>query len=331
MPAVRRPSPVAAAIVLGACVAVLAATLGGCGLFDDDAGPTTTTPSTSSTTTAPPSAVLDEGQAPRKELRLAFTEGDTTTVTVALDLDVTQDAGGTTQELDTPVVTETVRFTVDAVDGAAADVSFAFTAVALDASGTDLTAEEQATLTEDLQGLVGLGGSGRVTDRGAFTEFGYDLPADLDPSVSATLEQFEDQLGTLSLPLPAEPLGIGGRWRTTVRSTLAGVTLDQVTTYEITDFTDTGVSYTATSTQSGGAQDLDPATLPDGTTARLVSSDVSGTGSGTLDLSSLVATASSELAGTQVIDLSGADGEADGEPVRLTQRLDLRVAVEAAG
>lgn len=316
----RSPSPLAA----WPLVALLVVALSGCGLFDDDdrAIPSTTSPAT---TVGP--EVLDAGSAPRKQLRLTFAEGATTTVAISFDLDVTQESGGTTQALDTPLVTETVRFTVDRVEGDEADVSFAFTGVALDRAGTDLTDQEHLELTADLQGLVGVGGTGLVTDRGAFTAFSYDTPADLDPSVAATLEQFEDQVATITLPMPAEPLGVGGRWRTTTATTLAGITLDQVTTYEITGFTDSGVAYTATSEQSAAGQDLAPGTLAAGTTARLVSADVSGTGTGTMDLGSLVATATSTLSGTQVIDLT----QGDAPTVRLTQRLDVALTVTAAG
>lgn len=320
---------------------VLAVTLlllvpSGCGLFDDDgdAAGTSTTPPTTTVAPDPEPEVLEVGAAPRKELRLRFTAGDTTTVAIAFDLDVTQESAGTTQELDTPVVTETVRFTVDAVEpgagpdgGPEAQVSFAFTAVSLDRAGTDLTEQEHAELTADLQGLVGLGGSGRLDDRGAFRDLAYELPDGLDPSVEASLRQFEDQLSSIALPLPTEPLGVGGRWRTTTTTTLAGVTLDQVTTYEVTALTDTGVAYAATTEQVAEEGDLDPATLADGSTARLLSSDVTGTGTGTMDLASLVATASTRLTGTQVVELA-AEG---GEPIRLTQQLDVGLTVEPAG
>ncbi|HEX2577449.1 MAG TPA: hypothetical protein VHK88_13925, partial [Aquihabitans sp.] len=172
-----------------------------------------------------------------------------------------------------------------------------------------------------LQELVGLGGTGRVTPKGAFRSFAYDVPADVDPSVLATLQQFEQQLPALAVPLPDEPIGVGGRWRTTGRTTLAGVTLDQVTTYEVTKLTDTGVAYDVTTTQRAAEQAL--AGLPEGTTARLVSSDVAGTGSGSLELDALVASATSTLTGTQELELVRGTEPA----AALTQQLDVAVTV----
>ena len=110
-------------------------------------------------------------------------------------------------------------------------------------------------------------------------------------------------------------------------SGVAGVTLDQVTTYEVTALSDTGVTYATTTEQVATEGDLDPATLPDGSTARLLSSDVRGTGTGTMDLAALVATASSQLTGTQVVEVA-VDG---GDPVELTQQLDVGLTVNPAG
>ena len=318
---------------LAALAGALVLALGGCGLFDEDetTSPTTTTPAITTppatTTTGPRPAVVDVGDSPRRALRLSFTTGATTSAALTFDLDVSQESQGTTQSLDSPVVTEAVRFTVDRVDGDEADISFAFTEVGLDRAGTDLTDQEYFELTADLQDLVGVGGTGRVTEQGAFTAFSYETPADLDPKVADTLRQFEDQLPTIVVPLPTEPLGIGGSWRTTTTTTLAGVTLDQTTTYEITDLTDQTMAYQATSQQSASEQDIDAPGLPSGTTVRLISSDVSGTSSGALELDSLVATTTSKLSGTQEIDLS----EGSGPPQRLTQRLEVVLSVKTSG
>lgn len=334
----RSPTTLAAqagALAGAPVLALLVLALGGCGLFDRSETTTSTTTNTranptsslSTTTTLPMPDVVEEGDTPRRALRLRFTKGATTTAELTSDLDVSQESAGTTQSLDSPVVTETVRFRVERVDGDTADISFAFTKAGLDRAGTDLTDQEYIELTADLHDLVGVGGTGRVTGRGTFTAFSYETPTGLDPRVADTLRQFEDQLPTIVVPLPTQPLGIGGRWRTTTTTTLAGITLDQITTYEITGLTDQKVAYRATTDQSAGEQDIEAPGLPAGTTVRLISSDVSGTSSGTLELDSLVSTVTSKLSGTQVIDLS--DGSLP--PNRLTQRLDVVLSVKTAG
>jgi len=316
------PTPLLATVVLGALVGGLAS----CSLFDDEAA-SPTTASAVTTTTTPGPEVLDAGRGPRKELRLRFTEGAATTVALTLDLDVTQRAGGAEQGLDSPVVRETVRFTVGPTRGDEATVSFAFTGATVDGEGTDLTAAELAELSTEIGRLVGLGGTGTISALGSFTSFAYDLPDGLDPEVTAALEQAEQQLSALALPLPREPLGVGARWRTATRTELSGIVLDQVTTYEITELTDSGVAYTAASSQTAARQRIDPATLPAGSTAELVSADIDGATTGSLDLGSLLATTSSTLSGTQEVDLRTGDGPTQ----RLSQRIDVTVSVAAAG
>jgi hypothetical protein len=154
----------------------------------------------------------------------------------------------------------------------------------------------------------------------------YDLPEELDPGVRATLERTRGELDALALPLPADPVGVGARWRATTTSRIGGFPLRQETTYELTGLEDGAVQYTAEVRQFAEDQDVALDGLPEGTTARLVSSRVEGSASGTMDLASVAATARSSLAGTQVIDL-----QRSGEPDRrLTQRIGITVVVAAA-
>lgn len=316
----RRPPPTVRALAVAGTAVVLLAS--GCTGSDggDDPAPTTTT-------TAPPNPeLLDDGAAPRQELRLRLTEGDTATATLTVDLGVTQSVDGVEQVLVAPAVTQTVHFTVDRVDGDEAEISFVFTDVSVERDGTDLTDAEHLELTVDARRLVGVAGTGRIDDRGAVRAFGYDLPADLDPAVAASLDRLESQVTDLIVPLPPEPVGVGARWRVRSTTSLGGAELDQSVTYEITEITGDEITYTAVVDQVAEDQPLDDAALPDGATGRLVSSQVTGTSVGTMGLGSLAASTASTLAGTQVIDLRDGD-----DTVRLTQRLDLAVTIGTTG
>ncbi len=319
-------------IAAWALALALSPALTGCGLFgSDDAATTTAPPKTGSTSTTFPLAigpeVLDPGQAPQRELRLHLVEGAVSTVALTVDLDVSQRAGSANQSLNSPPVTERVRFTVGAVDPTGAGVTFVFTDVTVDRTGSGLTDAEYLTLTADLQALVGLGGTAHLSDRGALTEVHYREPAGLDPSVTATLKQFEGQLGALTPTLPTEPVGVGARWRAETKITASGLTVSQVTTYELTSFTADAGTYTTTVEQTAAPQAVQLSGLPAGTTARLVSASTTGTGSGRLATSSPVATGRTKQTGTQVIELS----DAKGAPTRLEQQLTMALTIEAVG
>ena len=310
----------------------LAVAVSGCSLFDDDepgaTSPTTSTTAPITTTTAPETSVelLEAGAAPLAPLRLEFREGDTTTVAITVELQVDQTSDGERQRLVTPAVREVATLTVDGVVDGEAMVSLAFTEARVVRTDSDLSDEEAAAIDADLAALEGVRGSGRITDLGELTSFRYDLPDDLDPGVRTTLERTRGELDALALPLPAEPVGVGARWRATTTSRLGGFPLRQETTFELTALDDGVVTYTAEVRQSAEDQDVALDGLAEGTTAHLVSSRVEGTASGTMQLASLAATVRSSLAGTQVIDL-----RSDGAPDRrLSQALTLAVAVEPA-
>lgn len=314
-----------------ALVATLSLTITGCGLFGDDepdtSAPTSTTVAIT-TTTVPESSVevLDAGTEPRTPLRLQFREGDTTTVALTVDLDVTQTSGGDRQALAAPAVREVVTLTVDGVDDGEAMISLAFTEAAVVRANTDLSDDEAAQIDADLAALVGVRGSGRITEFGELSAFRYDLPDGIDPGVRTTLERTRSELHALALPLPSDPVGVGARWRATTTSRIGGFPLRQEITYELTGIEGSTVRYTAEVRQYAEDQEVALDDLPEGTTARLVSSRVEGSASGTMDLTSVAATARSTLAGTQVIDL-----QRSGEPDRrLTQELGITVVVEPA-
>ncbi|QXC59460.1 hypothetical protein KSP35_13735 [Aquihabitans sp. G128] len=321
----RRRSPLAPLLLAVALVVPLT----GCGLFgsDDDAAPPSTTSAAPTSTTQPASQVLDAGAEPRQALRLRFAEGATTTATIRLDLDVSQQSSGHTQALDSPAVVETVRFTVDRVHAGGADLSFTFTDAQVDRTGTSLSDGEHLALTAEVHQLVGVGGTATVTDQGQLGDLSYQLPDDLDPDLAATLDQAQDQLAALAVPLPDEAVGVGARWKTDATSTLAGLEVRTETTYEITAIDGDDVAYTATTEQTADPQPVDLATLPTGTTARLVSSDVTGSAKGTLSLTAPVAGSSSSSKGTQVVDVT----RGTAAPVRLTQQLETAVVVKVAG
>ena len=116
---------------------------------------------------------------------------------------------------------------------------------------------------------------------------------------------------------------MGARWRATRTVTVAGTELAQEITYTVTTLTDTEVAYTSTITQMGAGQDLTVQGLPAGTTAHLVSARFTGTGAGSLPLTSIVATAHAALTGAQVIDTTTA-----GRTTRLTQ--DVAITTDVA-
>ncbi len=326
---IARTARSAGTLVLAGSLAVATA---GCGLFgsDDAPAPTTTTRRATTTTTTEPSApepaVTDPGATPRRELRLTFTPGTKATVAITNDLTVTQEASGRSQTLDIPAIREVVTFTVDrrTADGAA--VTFRFDDVTLDRTGTNLTDAEHAKLIEELRTLVGITGTGTITDRGAYTDFAYELPEDLDPDLARQLRELEDQLQSVAVTLPEDPVGVGATWTTTQPIRAGGIRVTQQARYRLTTLDGATAGYAAQVTQTGTRQRITLGSLPDGITATLTRAELTGTVVGTLHLDSPATEATGSLTGDQRITLAG---DPSG-PLVVTQRVVSTTTVRPA-
>jgi hypothetical protein len=269
-----------------------------------------------------------------------------TELELGIDLHLTQRPDGTVggtapagpaQVVDPPATHHRVRFTVTAADDKGYDVAFEVTDAGVDPDGTILTDTQIVELTAAVQQVVGLSGRMRLDRRGSVTAMAVAPgPAGDDDDEdgrrdAARLRDVERQLTAVVPVLPVEPVGRGARWRSTSRSTLAGVDVRQTTTYEITAIDGDQVLYRATITQDAGEQGV-PAGAPDRsgatdgsapTAARLLATAVTGTTTGRLSLTDLISEHETRLVGAQVLDVGG-------DPTRrVRQELDLVVRAGA--
>ncbi len=291
-----------------AVAAALGIAVGGCSWIGDGGDTATSTTQAVPTTTAVPPAleVLDPGAEPRRVLELRFVEGDTATAELASELSIVDVDGAAV--LDTPAVVQTVRFDIDRVNGDEADVSFEVLGVRIDDPTGKLDRAGLLELTAALDAMVGLGGTGALDRRGQFSAFRYDVPDGFDANAADTLDQLEQDVAAMGVPLPEAPVGVGARWRARDTLQVNGVRTDQVITYEITAIDGETITYSAIVEQSSPTQDLHDRTLPAGTTARLLVATARGQMTGTLELGSLVSTAELIMSGQQKVDITNATG-----------------------
>lgn len=315
----HRLAAIAAVIVLGPLAA-------GCSASSSpraDASTTTTTATSTSTTTTverPTVTVLDAGAEPRRQLEMALHEGDEARVTFTTDLAIEQEAGGQTQRLDSPPISEVMRLSVGTVTDAGAEVTLEVEAVSVQRSGSGLSDGDVAALERTLRTLVGLRATGTMLPDGSYQDMAFHIPKAAVGSAVAQLGDLGSMVTALSPPLPPEPVGVGARWRVDATAAVKGIRTQTSTTFEVTALQEATVGYTSTVTTSAGAQELTTG-LPAGTTGQLVSSRQSGTGKGVIHLTSPAADFSVRTTGTQAMRLTS-----DGETVAVTQHLSLAQA-----
>jgi hypothetical protein len=228
-------------------------------------------PASATTTPTEPAAettveLLEPGAQPREALRSTVPPGTLQTASLLQELDISQVIAGRRSAPTSASVDTDVRTAVVAVDATGRrTINFAY-------------------LNSNVPELNGVTGSYAVTDRG-FTEGGqFNVPPGADPSFQALLAQLEDQLGSLSTPLPDEAVGVGARWVVTQHPVLNGITMRQEITYELGRREGSTVSLRQTVRQRAGSQEVDASTLPPGASATVRKSAGGGRGQVTLDL-----------------------------------------------
>lgn len=230
---------------------------------DGDAAPTS---SPAPPAAEPETTLIDAGQSPHQPLRLSYEPGATATIVMVMDMTASQQFG----EFDTPPVKmpqtrTTIELTVDRVDEAARHhVSAVYTdwEVIGGADVNEMLVRQRRQVYERLEGVKAtliLDARGRISDI-QFEQGRLD-----HPTLAGAAEDLTLSLQQLAVPLPAEPIGVGGRWRTRFATQVSGaaVTIEQEMTVASLD--DDVLVVTASSEQHAEPQAVDvPGMSPDG-------------------------------------------------------------------
>ncbi|MFN8121477.1 MAG: hypothetical protein U0237_03510 [Thermoleophilia bacterium] len=128
------------------------------------------------------------------------------------------------------------RFTIEAtttdVSGGVATISYRYPTVeVVDTDGVDPVL--LARLRDLTRPFTDINGVIRIDDRGRVLSSTIDGIDGLDASLRPLMQQLTDQLKSLSVPLPEEPVGIGGSWRGSFSVDVGGVRTDTAYTYTL--------------------------------------------------------------------------------------------------
>ncbi len=172
--------------------------------------------------------LLEPGSGTRQPLRYRFESGRTETAKMDSTVQMTMVAPG----IQLPVVAATpmsieirVRTTEAAADGSA---KLQFEVLSAQASGNSPTA---AQLNPVLAGLKGLSGSYSVDARGQVTS--SPMAASGAAMGAPSVADIQEQMQQLALPLPAEAVGVGARWRALQNTSANGLEVTQTTEYTL--------------------------------------------------------------------------------------------------
>ena len=179
-------------------------------------------------------------------------------------------------------------------------------------------------MREGLSVLDQLSGTATINSRGESVSSDFDIPDDLDPTSRQLLEQVSQQVETLTVPLPAEEVGVGAIWRAETTSSLGGIdTLLQVT-YELKELDGTRYDLAVGYEQTAPPQEAD---FPAEAVATVEEYLVTGAGELIGDLGEILPASSTMAAGGDVV----MHLEDDTGSMELRQRLDFEIRLESTG
>ncbi len=215
--------------------------------------------------------VINAGAAPRRALRYQMVKGASETGTMRQKLNMTMEMGGMEmppQSLPTTVMT--VRYIVSDVtaDGTAA-IAVEFVNVDIDAEGADPMIVE--AMRPQLTGMTGLKSSYTMSATGQVSNMKFDENA---PAAMQSMQSTTEQV---SVAFPAEPVGVGARWKALRPITQSGMTIMQDVEYVLTSLAADSMVLEVVLAQSAKDQVMDAAAMPPGASATLRSMEGKGT------------------------------------------------------
>lgn len=291
----------------------------------DDAEATTSTtaaPTTASTveetttSVAAPEAlaqvtVLDAGAEPRTELLLDIAEGTTETMVMSQRQKLVQEVGGQPlQELEVSTITKQ-ELTTTSTDNGFKVVSV----VTSSEAGPDADPASAAQVTDGLQAMIGVTTQIEIDRRGNLLASEISGTEALDQATQELMQS----TAQVSIPFPAEPVGVGAQWEVSQPISLGGIPTVQTAIYTLKSI-DGSVLTIDTTTE----QVVEPGSTfaQGGIEIEVISWTNTGGGTMTMDLTSLVPTSVATSSAVQELAIPGSD-----DP--LTQTVDVTIEVSS--
>lgn len=168
--------------------------------------------------------LVDAGEAPHAELRLAPEVGREEVMVMTMDMDMGMSMMGMnvpSMDIPTQVYTFEVQTTEHDADG---NYHSVMTLTEVSMEGDDPMGLA-AQLQPMLESMVGFGGTTVMTPRGLVVSSDFDIPEGMAPDAAQQMESLEQQSDTLAVPFPEEPVGIGGSWEVLRSRDNQGITM----------------------------------------------------------------------------------------------------------
>ena len=230
--------------------------------------------------------LLEPGGEPRKALRLHPKEGDKQTLELTIKT-ATETKGAEGQMPKMPAMKLSMEMKVTKV---AANGDIFYERTLTDAGiveEPDVIPQVAEAMQTSLASLKGMIGTGVLSSRGIVKSADVKLPASVAPEMRAAAEQSKQTIGSMLVPLPEEPVGVGAKWQFSRTLAMQGLKLEQTGIYELVSVEEERLNVKAALTQSAGKQQMQSPMMP-GAKLDLLSLKGEGTGTFTADMAQVM-------------------------------------------
>jgi hypothetical protein len=202
---------------------------------------------------APLVRLLEPGTEPRSELRYTLTNGKSA-MEMSMDLQLALKMGDQALPASPlPRMIMVLDVAISKATGTDAHVVGKLRTAKVEARSEEERAVGNA-LGPKLAKLAGLTTTGTFDRRGFVHDAKIVMPPDLAPELSETADQLQQSIGAVAVPMPQEPIGVGGSWRVLKRVNAGGVDTVQLSTYTVTARDGDAIALTAEVAQFAAAR-----------------------------------------------------------------------------
>ena len=233
--------------------------------------------------------LIDQGAQPKQKLRFAPKVNQLQTVQMNMQMDMSMSLAGQAQPtFKSPPMEMTMEAKVTKVDeNGDIHVDFSYTDAKVVADG-NTPPEIAEAMGNQIKKMVGFKGSMVIDSLGNTKDVNFELPDSVDPNSKQMLGQMLNSLKQLSSPVPAQAVGEGAKWKVDNTLTANGITLNQVSTYEVESLQGDTVTLKTAVQQQADPQKISPPGLPPNASINLTSLDSQGEGTFTIKLDQIL-------------------------------------------
>lgn len=176
-------------------------------------------------------ALIDAGAEPRRPLRLAPAAGSVQAIEMVMDMNMSMAIGEQAQKMDTPPMAMGMQSTVNRVDP---DGSFHVDTLWLGAKtlpGGDAPPEMAEVMAQAFALLDGLQMRQHMDPTGR--SLAFEITGSASPEIRTAMSGIQDSMRQSQVYLPAEPIGVGGKWKMTLTMVSGGIPVEATTIYTV--------------------------------------------------------------------------------------------------